>query len=96
MNRLKKAINRGVKFYFLGPITDNDLPIIRKYREIGVEIRDYPVHETGYSIFDAERVQLRVTNKNVVSLWISNKYLAQTLRDDFFKRWKKAKKYKST
>ena len=88
---IEKAIARGVKFYFLGPLNTQSKQIIKNYIKVGVEVRAYPVEAAGYSIFDSKRVQMRVSSKKVISVWIHNKYLATILREHFFHNWKKAK-----
>ncbi|MCA9459150.1 MAG: TrmB family transcriptional regulator [Nanoarchaeota archaeon] len=92
LKSVKEAINRGVNFYFMGPIDKESLPIAKKYAEIGVEVRDYKIERAGYSIFDSKKVQLRVSENEVISLWIENKNFANIMREHFFNCWKKAKK----
>jgi len=87
-----KAIQRGAKFHFLGPNSRQAKGIIKKYLELGVEIREFPVETAGYSIFDGQEVQMRVSSGKLTSLWIKNKYLATILREHFIQNWKKAKK----
>ncbi|MDA8597191.1 hypothetical protein N9L26_02535 [Candidatus Pacebacteria bacterium] len=89
---VEAAIGRGVKFYFLGPADKKYKKIIKKYLSLGVEIREFPVETAGYSIFDSQEVQMRVSSGKLVSLWIKNKYLATMLREHFFQNWKKSKK----
>lgn len=89
---VKDAVNRGVSFYFLGPADKKYRDIISTYISLGVEVREFPVETAGYSIFDAQEVQMRVSSGKLISLWIKNKYLATILREHFFDNWKKAKK----
>lgn len=91
---VKEAIERGVKFYFLGHADKKYKDVIKRYISLGVEIREFPVETAGYSIFDSQEVQMRVSSGKLVSLWIKNKYLATILREHFFQNWKKTKKIK--
>lgn len=91
LKAIRRAAERGVKFYFLGPINKNTLPMVKKYRRLGVKVKNYYVKGAGYSIFDSKYVQMRITDKKVISLWIENCYLAGILRQHFFEAWKKVK-----
>jgi len=89
---VKKALNKGVKFYFLGPKTAAAKPTIKKYLKLGVSVREYPVESAGYSVFDSSFVQMRTSSEKIISVWIQNDYLAQIMREHFFHCWKKSKK----
>lgn len=91
LKAIKRAIARGVKFYFLGAVNKETMPMIKKYTRLGVQIKNYPIEAVGYSIFEKKYVQLRVTDKKLISLWIENPYLASILREHFFGIWKKTK-----
>ncbi|MEK6960645.1 MAG: helix-turn-helix domain-containing protein [Nanoarchaeota archaeon] len=92
LRAVRDAISRGVKFYFLGTIDKKSRPIAREYAKLGVEVRHYPVHGAGYSIFDGRKVQLRVTEKKIVSLWVESEQFADMLRKNFFQLWSKGRK----
>lgn len=91
---VKKAIKRGVKFYFLGTIDKESKPMAKRYAKLGVKIRNYPIKGAGYSIFDSKYVQLRVTTDKLINLWIENPNLANIMRQHFFELWKQAKPVK--
>jgi len=91
LRAVKEAISRGVKFYFLGTIDKQSLPIATAYAKLGVEVRHYPVQGAGYSIFDGRYVQLRVTERKIISLWVESEQFATMLRRNFFEMWEKGK-----
>ncbi len=91
---VKKAIKRGVKFYFLGTIDKESKPLAKKYAKVGVKIRHFPIKGAGYSIFDKKYVQLRVTTGKLINLWIENQNLANIMRQHFFELWKRGKPVK--
>lgn len=91
LRAVKKCIKRGVNFYFLGTIDKKTKPIAREFAKIGVNIRHYPVKGAGYSIFDKKYVQLRVTEKKVLTLWVESPHFGQMLRQHFFDLWKQAR-----
>jgi len=89
LKAIKQAIARGVKFYFLGEVNKKTISMIRKYQQLGVQIKNYPIEGAGYSILDKKYVQLRVTEEKLISLWIENSYLAGILRQHFWGIWRK-------
>jgi sugar-specific transcriptional regulator TrmB len=91
---VKKCIKRGVKFYFIGDINDETKPYAKKFAKLGVKIRHYPIQGAGYSIFDKKYVQLRITEKKVIIMWVENAQFANILRQHFFEIWKQAKPIK--
>jgi len=94
LKAIKNGMKRGVKFYFLGNIDTKTRSIAKKYFDLGVEVKNYPVKEAGYSIFDSRYVQMRVTKAKTISIWIDNKYLAGIMREHFFENWKKGRTVK--
>jgi len=91
LSAIKRAIDRGVKFYFLGSVNKKTLPLVKKYEKLGVKIKNYNIRGAGYSVFDGRYVQQRITEGKIISLWIENVYLAKILREHFFDIWKKVK-----
>ncbi len=91
LKMVKKCIKRGIQFYFIGDINEETKPYAKKFAKLGVKIRHYPIQGAGYSIFDKKYVQLRITEKKVIILWVENAHFANILRQHFFEIWKQAK-----
>ena len=94
LQMVKKAIDRGVKFYFLGTINEKTKPLAKKYAKLGVRIKHHSISGAGYSVFDNKYVQLRISEEEVLTMWIENSNFANILREHFFKLWKEAKEVK--
>lgn len=96
LREIKKCIERGVKIYMLATSrSDENIKLMRKVRQLGVQVRYYPVREIRLAIKDGtESYQMIVNPRDFmdrVSVVIESLELTRALEHYFDYLWSKAK-----
>jgi len=94
---IKKCILRGVRIQMLATMKNKqNLPLIKKIRRLGVEVRCYPVQELRVAVKDGEEsYQMIVSHRDLedrITIVIESKELTKALEHYFDYVWKKAER----
>lgn len=98
LRNMKSAIDNGVKAKMLVPFNNKVISNIKKWENVGVEIRKYDEIKWGpigtrFSVFDKSIVRITfgepdVSNtENYISLWAQSPHFANMMRSYFMNIW---------
>lgn len=87
----KQTIKEGKRIRFLGKITTQSIPHVKKWLEIGAEIKhSQNINNAGFSVFDNNALKISLNSDSLKSIWSENQDLANILKDYFEILWQKA------
>jgi sugar-specific transcriptional regulator TrmB len=101
LRNMKHAIKNGTKAKFLTPIEKSNPQVLKKWKSIGVEIRNYDESKYGsistrFGVFDKKIVRITFGEPDVnrpedyITLWAESPHLSNMLRNYFYNIWRKS------
>jgi len=102
LRNMKTAINNGVKAKMLVPYNKEAKTNIKKWENVGVEIRKYDESKWGpigtrFSVFDKKIIRITFgepdvsDTENYITLWAESPHFANVMRNYFLNIWNKSK-----
>jgi HTH-type transcriptional regulator, sugar sensing transcriptional regulator len=102
LRNMRYAIARGAEVRMLVPGHDATKENVKRWKSIGVEIRDYDEKKFGVlgtriGVFDKVKVRITFGEPDVlkeddyITMWAESTYLARMMREYFMSLWEKCK-----
>ncbi len=89
----KQAIKKGKKIRFLGNVNKESLPHVKRWLQIGIEIKHNPnIKKAGFAVFDNKYTKISLKGQQFKSIWSENENLAEILQEYYETLWEKSEK----